>query len=234
MAGEIIRLGDPTNHGGKVLEGSMTDICHGKPVAYIGHKVSCPQCKGTYPIVEGVLTTTLYGKGVAVAGMKTACGATLIATQFTDIVETGGGAAGSKAAAASFAAAGSAATAAAAAAGAAERVAARAEAVAAAAEAGEEDKEKRILALSWSYGKDEIPVSGASRFYVDLNLHVETENYAAGETVDIAIEDDGGHDVLDGVKKVDLQIKVGADGKGKLMNAFAGKTVVTRFESEPA
>ena len=80
MAGEIIRQGDPTNHGGKVLEGSMTDICHGKPIAYIGHKVSCPQCKGTYPIVEGVLTTTFYGKGVAVAGMKTACGATLIAT----------------------------------------------------------------------------------------------------------------------------------------------------------
>lgn len=67
MAGEIIRQGDPTNHGGKVLEGSMVDICHGKPIAYIGHKVSCPQCKGTYPIVEGVMTTTFYGKGVAVA-----------------------------------------------------------------------------------------------------------------------------------------------------------------------
>jgi len=26
MAGEIIRQGDPTDHGGKVLEGSMTDI----------------------------------------------------------------------------------------------------------------------------------------------------------------------------------------------------------------
>lgn len=88
MAGEIIRQGDPTNHGGKVLEGSIVDICHGKPIAYIGHKVSCPQCKGTYPIVEGAMTTSFYGKGVAVAGMKTGCGATLIATQFTDIVET--------------------------------------------------------------------------------------------------------------------------------------------------
>lgn len=88
---EIIRLGDPTSHGDKVLEGSMTDICHGKPIAYIGHKVSCPKCKGTYPIVEGVQTTTFYGKGVAVAGMKTACGATLIATQFTDTVEWSSG-----------------------------------------------------------------------------------------------------------------------------------------------
>lgn len=95
MAGEIIRQGDPTDHGGKVLEGSMVDICHGKPISYIGHKVSCPQCKGTYPIVEGVMTTTFYGKGVAVAGMKTACGATLVATQFSDVIEMGGGPASS-------------------------------------------------------------------------------------------------------------------------------------------
>lgn len=90
MSGEIIRQGDPTSHGGRVLEGSQSDICHGKPIAYIGHKTSCPLCKGTYPIVEGVLTTTFYGRGVALAGMKTACGATLIATQFMDIVEWGG------------------------------------------------------------------------------------------------------------------------------------------------
>lgn len=87
MAGEIIRKGDPTSHGGVVLEGSMTDICMGQPIAYIGHKVQCPQCKGAFPIIEGVLTTTFYGKGVALAGMKTACGAVLVATQFTDTVE---------------------------------------------------------------------------------------------------------------------------------------------------
>jgi uncharacterized Zn-binding protein involved in type VI secretion len=87
-------MGDPSSHGGKVLEGSQFDICHGKPIAYIGHKVYCPKCKGTYPIVEGAMTTSVYGKGVALAGMKTACGATLIATQFTDIVEHGGGTGG--------------------------------------------------------------------------------------------------------------------------------------------
>lgn len=90
MAGEIIRLGDPTSHGGKVIEGSPVDICHGKPIAYLGHKTYCPQCKGNFPIVEGAPTTTFYGNGVALAGMKTACGALLIATQITDIVEMGG------------------------------------------------------------------------------------------------------------------------------------------------
>lgn len=97
MAGEIIRKGDPTSHGGVVLEGSMTDICMGQPIAFVGHKVQCPQCKGVFPIAEGVLTTTFYGKGVAVAGMKTACGATLVATQFTDTVEWSSGAGSSAA-----------------------------------------------------------------------------------------------------------------------------------------
>jgi uncharacterized Zn-binding protein involved in type VI secretion len=91
MSGEIIRLGDPTSHGGKVIEGSPADICHGKPIAFIGHKTFCPQCKGTFPIIEGSPTTTFYGKGVALAGMKTGCGAHLIATQLTDVVQLGGG-----------------------------------------------------------------------------------------------------------------------------------------------
>lgn len=91
MAGEIIRMGDSTSHGGRVLEGSPLDICMGKQIAFVGHKVQCPKCKGVFPIVEGAPTTTFYGKGVALAGMHTACGAVLIASQFTDIVECGGG-----------------------------------------------------------------------------------------------------------------------------------------------
>src|SRR5471032_3112299 len=95
---EIIRKGDSTSHGGTVLEGSPADICMGQPIAYIGHKVHCPKCRGDFPIVEGVLTATFYGKGVDVAGMKTSCGATLIASQFTDTIEWSSGASGSNAA----------------------------------------------------------------------------------------------------------------------------------------
>lgn len=83
---EIIRMGDPTSHGGRVVEGSASDICQGKPIAFIGHKTFCPICKGSFPIVEGSMSTTFYGRGVALAGMKTACGAVLIATQHTDFV----------------------------------------------------------------------------------------------------------------------------------------------------
>jgi uncharacterized Zn-binding protein involved in type VI secretion len=88
----IIRKGDPTSHGGQVIEGSAADMCEGKETAFVGHKVVCPKCKGVFPIVEGMPTTTLYGKGVALEGMKTACGASLIATQFfTKVAYSSGG-----------------------------------------------------------------------------------------------------------------------------------------------
>lgn len=210
MAGEIIRQGDPTNHGGTVLEGSLTDICHGKSIAYMGHKVVCPKCKGTFPIIEGALTTSLYGKGVALAGMKTACGATLIATQFTDVVEYGGGSAASTQSTV------------------AKSTTAAAGILAAVSATKDDAKKKTIKAISWSYGPDETPVTGVSRFYVDLNLHVKTENYAPGEIVSIVIEDDEGSDVMDGMKTFTLDARVGPDGSAKLMNAFAGKTIITQ------
>lgn len=87
MAGEIIRMGDRTSHGGTVLEGCLTANYMGEPIALVGHQTRCPKCGGTYPIVEGVSTTTFLGKSVAVAGMKTACGAVLIASQFVGTVE---------------------------------------------------------------------------------------------------------------------------------------------------
>lgn len=77
---DIIRLGDTTTHGGVVLEAfSRTDL-NGKPIAGVGHKVSCPLCKGIFPIVEGSATDSVDGIAIALDGMKTACGAALIAS----------------------------------------------------------------------------------------------------------------------------------------------------------
>lgn len=170
MSGEIIRMGDPTSHGGKVLEGLQTDICMGKPIAYIGHKVSCPKCKGSFPIVEGVMTTTFYGKGVAVAGMKTACGATLIATQFTDTVEWSTGAAASVKLAAA----------------AAERAEAKVLAAALAAELaakGIDEIETSYILLN-ANGK---PVEGLKYdLYVDGKLHTAAATYIEGSTVAVS------------------------------------------------
>ena len=77
---DIIRLGDSTSHGGVVLEAfSRTDL-NGKPIAGVGHNVSCPLCKGVFPIAEGSATYSVDGIAVALDGMKTACGAALIAS----------------------------------------------------------------------------------------------------------------------------------------------------------
>jgi uncharacterized Zn-binding protein involved in type VI secretion len=219
MGREIIRQGDRTDHGGIVIEGSMTDICHGKPIAYIGHKVQCPRCGGAYPIVEGVLTTTFYGKGVAVAGMKTACGAALIPSQFTDTVEwAGGSAAGSGAAAAEAA---QAAALAALGPGAAQALASATSKK----EAADDSPARKITRMYWTYGPEETPVSAVSRHYVDLNLHIETENYQAGETAVVVIRNDDETELTGGASTLELQAKVGADGKAKLSNVFRGKTV---------
>jgi len=77
---DIIRLGDSTSHGGTVIEAfNQTDL-NGKPMAGVGHKVTCPLCKGVFPIAEGSALLDVGGVPVALHGMKTACGASLIAS----------------------------------------------------------------------------------------------------------------------------------------------------------
>lgn len=89
MKKPLIRKGDPTSHGGTVLEGSERVRAVGQPVAGKGHMTYCPMCRGDFPISEGVPTVTAFGNHVAVEGMKTACGATLIATQHSVNIEMG-------------------------------------------------------------------------------------------------------------------------------------------------
>lgn len=214
MSGEIIRQGDRTSHGGTVLEGSAFDICHGKPIAYVGHKVFCPKCKGAFPIIEGALTTTFYGKGVALAGMKTACGAVLIPTQFTDVVKYGGG---SDASSEPEAESEQAAT---------EASASNADMVAAAGWAsGDASPAKSIKRIYWTYGPDELPLGTVSRHYVDLNLHIETQDYAPGDRAHVLIENEDGSELTPGCRVLELQAVVASDGTAKLNNVFRGKTV---------
>ncbi|MBB6132955.1 putative Zn-binding protein involved in type VI secretion [Massilia aurea] len=76
----VICKGDPTSHGGVVLEGNLHSTAQGRPIASKGHMTQCPLCKGTFPIAEGLAFHTHAGIGTAVEGMKTVCGAVLIAT----------------------------------------------------------------------------------------------------------------------------------------------------------
>lgn len=80
MPGPLIRLGDDTSHGGKVLEASQHSDSGGKPIARMGDKTSCPK-HGNGTIASGDTTMIVDGKPAARHGDKTSCGATLIATQ---------------------------------------------------------------------------------------------------------------------------------------------------------
>jgi len=53
---------------------------------------------------------------------------------------------------------------------------------------------KKIKEMYWSYGEDHIRLNcdDEHKFYVDLNLHVKTENYKDGDTVEVQIEGDNG------------------------------------------
>ncbi|MCP9269518.1 PAAR domain-containing protein [Xenorhabdus sp. XENO-1] len=80
----VIRLNDTTDHGGKVITAIDSYVYQGVPIAGKGDLVSCPKCKGVFPIVEGSNDLQYKGKPIALEGMNTACGAQLIASQ-TDL-----------------------------------------------------------------------------------------------------------------------------------------------------
>ena len=77
----VIRLGDPTSHGGSVVSASSVIVINGKPVARIGDLVTCPiPGHGTNPIVEGDPVWLDAGKPIALENHKSACGCSLIST----------------------------------------------------------------------------------------------------------------------------------------------------------
>jgi uncharacterized Zn-binding protein involved in type VI secretion len=76
----VIRLGDSTDHGGKVVSVAHQPDDMSKPIACVGDQVKCPKCKGTFPIAQGEPTFTIMGIPVALDGHKTACGARLISS----------------------------------------------------------------------------------------------------------------------------------------------------------
>lgn len=96
MGKPFIVLGDRTSHGGTVLEGDPTTLINGKPLARVGDKVFCPQCKGTFPITSGDDTSLFSDKPGARHGDSVACGATLIGSQ-SQVQYMGSGGAGASA-----------------------------------------------------------------------------------------------------------------------------------------
>jgi uncharacterized Zn-binding protein involved in type VI secretion len=78
----VIRIGDETSHGGKVLDSSVAHfVVSGKPVVVVGDKCICPiNGHQNCTVASGSATHSINGKAVAYDGDKTSCGATLISS----------------------------------------------------------------------------------------------------------------------------------------------------------
>jgi len=77
----VIRLGDATSHGGKVVAASATASVNGVAVARKGDGCTCPIAGHAACVVaEGDPLVLDGGIPVAFHGHKTSCGATLIAS----------------------------------------------------------------------------------------------------------------------------------------------------------
>ncbi len=76
----VIRLNDPTSHGGEVVSATAKHFrVGGVAVAVVGDKCSCP-LHGDGTIIEGDPHHTINGVSVAYDGHATSCGATLKST----------------------------------------------------------------------------------------------------------------------------------------------------------
>lgn len=82
MSKDVIRLGDPTSHGGAVVSVSARHFTvAGLPVARVGDRCTCPvKGHGVCVIAEGDPNFTIGGLPVALDGHRTSCGATLRST----------------------------------------------------------------------------------------------------------------------------------------------------------
>lgn len=76
----VVRLGDRTSHGGRVISAQTTFKALGIAIAANGDLTICPKCKGVFPIQVATSDRKHLGKDVAYQGDKAACGASLISS----------------------------------------------------------------------------------------------------------------------------------------------------------
>lgn len=67
-----------------------------------------------------------------------------------------------------------------------------------------------------------------SRFFDDLNLHIETSGYAQGDIITIEIKPEPSE--INAFNPFTISLDIDAEGKGLLKNIFQGKTIIIDTE----
>ncbi|QIY91205.1 hypothetical protein [Chryseobacterium gallinarum] len=68
----------------------------------------------------------------------------------------------------------------------------------------DDESDGKITKMYWTYGDEKTPLTDSSKFYVDMNLIVETEGYKDGETVEVAIKAEDGEPIAEGIDELTL------------------------------
>jgi uncharacterized Zn-binding protein involved in type VI secretion len=88
MARPIVRLGDPSSHGGRMVSASGFATIDGRPVCLDMDLHACPLMygpghpHGVTPVKSIAALTTISGRRVLVVGSVAGCGAQALSTQF--------------------------------------------------------------------------------------------------------------------------------------------------------
>jgi len=75
----VVRLGDPTDHGGEVITALDFQV-QGRPVTAEDCWTRCPRCAGEFRILPGPSGRRHLGRTIAFEGDLTECGARLVST----------------------------------------------------------------------------------------------------------------------------------------------------------
>lgn len=93
-------------------------------------------------------------------------------------------------------------------------------------------KEKRVVTIFWTYGKDFQPLSDKSRFYTDMNLHVQTRNYEVGEKLNVTIKSDDGSPIAKDIQEINLSGTVEDGGVVLFKEVLKNYTLNLTHETE--
>ncbi|PQA91161.1 Vgr family protein [Chryseobacterium shigense] len=73
-------------------------------------------------------------------------------------------------------------------------------------------REKQIASMYWAYEEENTSLMDDSKFFVDMNLIVQTRNYEEGESIDVTIKSEDGKPLAEGLNELTLSGTVDKDG----------------------
>jgi len=196
----LITVGCKTDHGGIIVLGDFSFLVDGKAVHLDGMTHFCPKCKiQSRAIASNQGFMTVSGKSIVAVGDSSSCGSKYLKASDLAVMSNGSGISKVNTPTSSLTS-----------------------------NFIQNNEEKIINKLYWSYGGNFISLENKSRFFDDLNLHIETTGYEIGESVDVEISPECKD--LETFKKFSVSLTVDSDGKGLLKNVFQGKTIIIDTE----